>query len=375
MNSNSRHRKPKRLNLLVLAAFAGILACAAMIVGLSAVPDAGSPGLGVPPERGAAAKAITLGRALFLDPASGSGLRAALETPGSRVSRSLLGAASSPRTVSSIATFLGRVGRRDALRALAPLLARPEEAVQAAAQDAMLAILRRHPGARTWAVVGSLTTDCGLPLAVRARLVQILASVEDPRARRCLENLLGEDAGVDLTLLPALGAAVAAGGQDEASALSDRVRGFLDSGDPALRRESALFLGRARDLEALPALVEILDDEHQGVRDNAHWALRDMTGLRLPGSRERWSAWLRDEAAFAAAQGPAILDSLQSDDEARIAEALREVSEHPLLRPEAESHLLALLSDDRSGIRDAAGHALQRLRSPNTALIDSASVK
>ena len=50
-------------------------------------------------------------------------------------------------------------------------------------------------------------------------------------------------------------------------------------------------LGRLGCEQAVEVLIDLLDEEHRGVRESAHWALGRITGQSLALDLERWRAW------------------------------------------------------------------------------------
>lgn len=66
-------------------------------------------------------------------------------------------------------------------------------------------------------------------------------------------------------------------------------RGLLNHGDPEVRRAVCSALGTINAKEAVPQLIELLDDSSEPVITAAHQALRRITGKNLPPSRKAWS--------------------------------------------------------------------------------------
>lgn len=104
----------------------------------------------------------------------------------------------------------------------------------------------------------------------------------------------------------------------------------LQPDQPQTCQAAAQALGRLRCTQALPALIELLEADHRGVRETAHWALRQITGQGLVPDAERWRSWNRTELEWFASRGPAITAGLASGDPASISESLSEVAAHAL---------------------------------------------
>lgn len=65
----------------------------------------------------------------------------------------------------------------------------------------------------------------------------------------------------------------------------------LRSRDVATRWNAVKALGEMRELSAVPALMEALEDRDMRVRNKAAWALRETTGKDFGISAERWRRW------------------------------------------------------------------------------------
>lgn len=58
-----------------------------------------------------------------------------------------------------------------------------------------------------------------------------------------------------------------------------------------VRRKACLVLGNLGDKHAIRDLIDNLHDEDRGLVSDAHWALRKITGQRLPSNTDLWEAW------------------------------------------------------------------------------------
>ena len=93
---------------------------------------------------------------------------------------------------------------------------------------------------------------------------------------------LGFDVDLDRALLSSIGKVASALFEYDHDEVSEELREFLNLDDRTLREQANLALGRIRDPQAVPRLVELLSDEEAGLAASAHWALREMTGLSFP---------------------------------------------------------------------------------------------
>ena len=72
----------------------------------------------------------------------------------------------------------------------------------------------------------------------------------------------------------------------------DEIESALGDDDPQVRKEAILALGDLSSMDSVPELIELLDEDvDPGVRGNAHWALKKITGQGLSQDYERWSTW------------------------------------------------------------------------------------
>ena len=80
---------------------------------------------------------------------------------------------------------------------------------------------------------------------------------------------------------------------------SRRVEGILTrafgSYQIAVRREAILAAGRLRSYDHADLLIEALEGDDAGMKKNALWGLRQMSGLTLTEEPGRWRLWLESE--------------------------------------------------------------------------------
>ncbi len=137
-----------------------------------------------------------------------------------------------------------------------------------------------------------------------------------------------------------------------------RIQPLLDPAHPELCRAAALALGALQDLGSIPALIALLAESSTGLRTNAHWALRRITGLALPAEPEVWGSWYAQESAWLERAAPAALRRLAVGDASELAEAFRELAQHPLAREELARALLERLEGEPAAVRVVACRAL-----------------
>jgi len=187
-------------------------------------------------------------------------------------------------------------------------------------------------------------------------IVQACADAGRRPGVEVLSRLRGISRELDLVLvseLPKLAAATR-GGLDELEL--SWLRGFLDDEDPVVRSNALLGLGRACDPSAAVRFVDALADSDERVAQAALWSLKQVSGVRLSGSREIWLDWLEGESRWYESERPQQVQALESKDPAVPVAALQELTRHPLYRHEnarAVSALCASAGADADVLRAA----------------------
>jgi len=135
-----------------------------------------------------------------------------------------------------------------------------------------------------------------------------------------------------------------------ADSVRDAARPFLGAADPALVKQAALTAGKLEDHDALEPLIALLDHEDPGVRASAHWALKQVTGMRFPEESRRWTAWYRAEARWFEDEAPELFAELDAPDP-RILHALNELARRRYQRPTLAGEVERVLDHDNARIR------------------------
>lgn len=196
--------------------------------------------------------------------------------------------------------------------------------------------------------------------------ISLVAAVGAARSREgaaFLCNYLGKSPMLDMQLLQHIGKApgilpIALSDRD-----LDRVRKYLDSRDPGMRREAALAVGRLDDTASIPQLLELMDDSNGGVQENAYWSTKKITGLRFRMDRKRWRQWFDGEQKWWSEAGERQLANLTNGENANITSAMNELGGHWLYRNEITEKLAPLLSSPRAEISNIAFAAVVSLAS------------
>lgn len=212
----------------------------------------------------------------------------------------------------SIAEALGRMGTPEAVPALGRLLDSEQEADRMTAAAA-LASLRHadacaplvraldddNAGVVEQAETGLLANEhstASIVVAVRERMAK---ATHKSRLARLLARRGGDAAHDELVAMtsaydPKQQVAGLQGlrlaGRAEDGALVTRMLAATSS--PTVRKEACLVVGRLRHWGAVRSLIDLLDDDAvPGLRANAHWGLKQISGLQLGPDRKRWELW------------------------------------------------------------------------------------
>lgn len=134
-------------------------------------------------------------------------------------------------------------------------------------------------------------------------------------------------------------------------AMRVRMRPYLDESQPGQCRAAIMALTTLEDCESIGPLIALLKSESSGLREDAHWALRTLTGLALSHSYETWARWHQAEVYWLMRQKPREFQRLKDNDPAVAADALRSILTHPLARKDLLAALPDLLQSRRPAIR------------------------
>lgn len=297
-------------------------------------------------------------------------LRRALLASGERrlvdlVERTVLDSADDPRREAAVG-LLGDLGRAKHLPLLFECAWRPEtrdegsvvspRVFEAALEDII------HRDAETFSHLRHAVLRAPRPLV--ERVVRSVAASGDEAGLGFLGQLLGFDDSLDGRLLSSMGRLAPAASVEAAGAASAAVRGYLDEQRPTLCQAAALAVGRLRDESSIPALIELLGAEQQGVRLNALWALRKITGLSLPEDPQRWQAWYTEELDWFTRQSPAVFDRLGSQQKSEVVAAIYELGRRRLFRVERAQQVLAVLQHGDPSLRVLGVKVLEQIASP-----------
>jgi hypothetical protein len=167
-------------------------------------------------------------------------------------------------------------------------------------------------------------------------IVHALAEKGSLAAVEVLSHLLGKDKDLDLCLISAINRTSSTLAPPFDARIDEAVRAYLSASSEDLVREAALAAGRLEDSESLSMLVPLLSSANRGVRQNAHWSLKKISGLSFSSDARAWGAWLTVEESWLRDRAPALFARLET---AERPEALKIVQE--VARRRCSRHTLA----------------------------------
>jgi len=274
---------------------------------------------------------------------------------------SLAVSAEVPRRRAAIAC-LGAVGHANDLPQLFDLTFVSEEHVPdarllKALESAVSALLARDPhGVEQLITLRRVTRP-----ELLATLVEAVGSTHDPRGLAYLAEVAYWHENLILDVMSQVPLLGPSGDDTVDGALRVRMRTYLDEDRPGLCRAAVTALTALHDTEAIGTLIPLLDTEQGGLAQNAHWALKRLTGLSMGPSAETWSRWHQAEMYWLVRQKPKAFQRLRENDPAAVAAALREVLAHPLARGELATALPDLLRSRWPALRILACTTLAEL--------------
>jgi hypothetical protein len=120
----------------------------------------------------------------------------------------------------------------------------------------------------------------------RTGFLQTLAVLDDPEARREVTEVLRR--GGIPEKHDGLQALAARSSPDDVPL----VLPLLEESDRGILQSASIFLGKMKCRPAAAHLIPLLEREDSGVVSNAHWALKQITGLNYGPEASLWRSWL-----------------------------------------------------------------------------------
>lgn len=264
------------------------------------------------------------------------------------------------RTRSTALTVLGRVGETaDVATAIAALGEDASPELAREFSQAVATILTRSDDPLSQ--LATVITGCSPSVATP--LVQAVGQSGRAQGMQLLGSLLGQSRDLDAQILTQLGVLGARQPDAVEPSMAEDVRAFLWSTDPGLVRTSLVTVAQMQDEEAVPDLIDLLEDDEPGVRSSAHWALREITGLGITSEPERWRTWFTAEQAWFAERGMDLRAHLGRASSKQVVAAVAELAQHRWRRHETAAEIHPLLQTDDPALRKLACSVLGQLGS------------
>lgn len=277
------------------------------------------------------------------------------------VGRALLGGGDVARRGAAIAC-IGAVGRANDLLQLFELAfpaeeKQPDERLSKILRRSVSAVLQRDPRAFEQLLSLRRVTRPEL-LAV---LVEAVGAARDPRGLAYLAEIVYWNEGLILDVMSQVPLLGASGDESIDASMRVRMRAYLDEARPGPCRAAIPALVALSDTESIGSLIALLAAENTGLRENAHWGLKQLTGLTLAPTPEVWAKWHQGEQYWVVREKARTFQRLRDGDPAVVADALRDLVTHPLARKELTVALPDLLQNRFPQIRALACRSLGAL--------------
>ena len=287
----------------------------------------------------------------------------ALEQETSRVHRAFISHAPDDRVRRFAALLLLRRGTPASIAPLMTLMSNSGERVQDAAERAAVRILERSGSGLSLRFVSRHLRNSANSDASKARLARAILRVRGESAAEIVLGLLGSGPRLDQALLGNLTFTGAELTRFQMESFLDHLEAGMLSQESGMRRECARLVGVLREDRLSSHLLTLLQDRCEGVRANAHWALRELSGLNLRPDARRFRVWLQGEEEWAERFLLRSLGQLRDGSRADLLVALQEVARHPLYLREFREPVEDLLLDADPDLRRRAIEVLVFVRS------------
>lgn len=194
-------------------------------------------------------------------------------------------AAKEPRRRIAGVLALGQMSDEQTAARLIPMLDDSASDVRAAAARSLVTVCRKNPDYDVLVWHASEIRN----LEHRDALAEFLGRNATAESRRLLLEFVDvfQDAETRLAGLHGLSLC---GRADDAGEVQG-VLLALAADEIVVRRKACLVAGTMKAKPAIRALIDCLDHDHRGLAANAHWALGQITGLRLAADPGLWEVW------------------------------------------------------------------------------------
>ncbi|HTF88955.1 MAG TPA: HEAT repeat domain-containing protein, partial [Planctomycetota bacterium] len=198
---------------------------------------------------------------------------------------------------------------------------------------------------------------------LRPLLIEAISNRGTVAAVEVLTHLLGKDGELDLLLMTAIGKSAATVAPPFGKDIEEAVRSMLSADSADLVRETALVVGRLEDAEAIQALVPLLGHANRGVRQNAYWSLKRISGLSFAADQKTWAAWLKVEEVWWRDTAPELFDRLETAERPEALDIVQQIARRRYPRHPLAVELARGLSHGDCEVRRLTCIALAQFRS------------
>ena len=199
--------------------------------------------------------------------------------------------------------------------------------------------------------------------SLRLAIVRAAGAAPSTESASFLAEVMDTDPSLDRMVLAELGRVLEAIDEPCDPWVELRVLSHLDSQEPSMRREACMTAGRVELFDAVPRLIELLEDPDEGARESAAWALERITAMRMKPEPERWLAWHRAELEWWSHDAREAFSQLRSSEAHEVAAAIRALSGHRNFRHQISEELCVVLKREEGSLAAQACAALGALGS------------
>jgi hypothetical protein len=205
-----------------------------------------------------------------------------------------------------------------------------------------------------------------VPLRVQSALASGVESTKRPEAATMLARWIGTRRELRLVALPHLSRLALALEKPFPEEVLQPVRTLLEQVEGETLPDAIICAGRLGDYAAIPHLARWLRDGDAGVKADALWSLRQISGLVLDEDPSRWQSWYASESSWWDNDSRAAFESLRSGTRIEKVDALRAIAGLHAWRDKLAEHVALLLDDQDVELAGYAARMLGRLGSRAT---------
>lgn len=199
--------------------------------------------------------------------------------------------------------------------------------------------------------------------ALRRAIVRSVSRAETLDGARLLSRFLYRDDDLRPLLLVSIGRMGRALPRPIGEDVLSNVRRFLAEADPLALPEAILAVGHLDDCESIPQLIALLKSPRRGLRANALWSLKRITGLGIAETPDRWTSWYQSEREWWQDEWPSTLADLHCTNSRRTKVALMDVATRHLGRHALAREVVQVLTHDDIEVATLACSTLAQLES------------